>query len=703
MKHSLAILIAAIVIAVLALPTAVAQKADQAEVQLKAAINKEVVDGDLKAAIELYNKVAQSSNRAAAAHALVRMGQCYERLGDAEARKAYERVVREFGDQTEMATEARTRLAAIAEPATARKPELAVRQVWAGRDADLTGSPSADGRFLATTDWKTGDVAIRDLASGEMRHVTKTADVMQSTIFALNAIYSPDNQQIAYSWYDPKKFQGFDLWLTGVDGTGAHLLYHDQAASVYPVAWTPDGRTIVAQAFLSNAKVKQVVLISATNGNARVLKLPSPDGLPNKISVSPDGRSIVYDAPTADGKRDIFLFSLPDGPETRLVEHPADDSAPIWQPDGERVLFMSDRTGSPALWAEKVAGGRGAGLPELVRPDIGRTFVPMGFTRSGALFYGLRTDMSDVYVATFDLKAARLLGPPAPVSQQMVGSRNLASWSPDGKYLAYLSSRGPGTTQRNTITVRTVDTVEERDVLADASTIRRLVWAPDGTALIFPGLDRERRPGVFRVDLKSGAVSTLVHAGPDVVIPQAGITRDGKSLVYLAMNIVSGSQSIVVRDLQGGQEKVVTEPAPMPTGMALSPDGQQVAVTTADEASGKQAVVVVPVAGGAAREIYTVDKPRSLLRFPFWTPDGKEIVCGVGLQDKTEAWLVPAAGGDPRKLAIPMTGMTDLSFHPDGQRVAFSAARSQSEVWVLENFLPPASVKSPGAGQKVKK
>jgi Tol biopolymer transport system component len=229
------------------------------------------------------------------------------------------------------------------------------------------------------------------------------------------------------------------------------------------------------------------------------------------------------------------------------------------------------------------------------------------------------------------------------------------------------------------------------------------MWSPDRTALIFPGLDRERRPGVFRVDLKSGAVSTLVHAGPNVVIPQAGVTRDGKSLVYLAMDIVSGSQSIVVRDLQTGQEKIVTEPAPKPTGMALSPDGQRVAVTTADEASGKQAVVVVPVTGGAAREIYKVDKPRSILRFPFWTPDGKEIVCGVSLQDKTEAFLVPADGGDPRKLAVSIAGMTDLSFHPDGQRVAFSAGRSQSEVWVMENFVPPAKPQSPTARQKVKK
>jgi len=68
---------------------------DQLEVALQAAMKKESVDGDLKGAIEAYKKIAQSRNRAVTAKALVRMGQCYEKLGDAESRKAYERVLRE--------------------------------------------------------------------------------------------------------------------------------------------------------------------------------------------------------------------------------------------------------------------------------------------------------------------------------------------------------------------------------------------------------------------------------------------------------------------------------------------------------------------------------------------------------------------------------------------------------------------------------
>src|SRR5262245_53701672 len=117
----------ALLILTLAVAIATPQKSDRADTQLQAAINKETVEGDLKSAIEIYKRVAQSGNRPVAAKALVRMGQCYEKLGNAEARKAYERVVRDFADQSEQARAAQTRLNATRAP----KPSgLIVRQVW---------------------------------------------------------------------------------------------------------------------------------------------------------------------------------------------------------------------------------------------------------------------------------------------------------------------------------------------------------------------------------------------------------------------------------------------------------------------------------------------------------------------------------------------------------------------------------------------
>jgi outer membrane protein assembly factor BamD (BamD/ComL family) len=72
-------------------------QSNEAERQLKAAMNAELVNGDLKTAIKQYGEIAakHKNDRAVAAMALVRMAEAYHKLGDAESRKVYERVLRE--------------------------------------------------------------------------------------------------------------------------------------------------------------------------------------------------------------------------------------------------------------------------------------------------------------------------------------------------------------------------------------------------------------------------------------------------------------------------------------------------------------------------------------------------------------------------------------------------------------------------------
>src|SRR5687768_12089453 len=82
----------------------------QDEIALRAAMEKETVQGDLKGAIEQFKKIAQSKNRSIAARALVRMAECYEKLGNVESRKIYEHVVKDFADQKEAVAVARARL-----------------------------------------------------------------------------------------------------------------------------------------------------------------------------------------------------------------------------------------------------------------------------------------------------------------------------------------------------------------------------------------------------------------------------------------------------------------------------------------------------------------------------------------------------------------------------------------------------------------
>src|ERR1051325_7498952 len=102
---------------------------DAANVLMQAAIKKELVDGDLNGAIKQYAAIVarHKSDRAVTAMALVHMAECYQKMGDAESRKIYEQVVREYADQKEAVTMARAKLGASPTP---RSAGIITRQVW---------------------------------------------------------------------------------------------------------------------------------------------------------------------------------------------------------------------------------------------------------------------------------------------------------------------------------------------------------------------------------------------------------------------------------------------------------------------------------------------------------------------------------------------------------------------------------------------
>jgi hypothetical protein len=143
--------------------------AAQPDVNLQRAIRKETVEGDLKGAIGLYRKVIAEAgrNRPAAAQALLHLAECQEKLGQSEARQAYERLVKDFADQKEAST-ARARLAALS-PASTRS--MSAHRLWerAGFDGRLT----PDGKLLPHTDWSTGDLCLRDLELNQSRVLIK--------------------------------------------------------------------------------------------------------------------------------------------------------------------------------------------------------------------------------------------------------------------------------------------------------------------------------------------------------------------------------------------------------------------------------------------------------------------------------------------------------------------------------------------------
>ncbi len=136
----------------------------------------------------------------------------------------------------------------------------------------------------------------------------------------------------------------------------------------------------------------------------------------------------------------------------------------------------------------------------------------------------------------------------------------------------------------------------------------------------------------------------------------------------------------------------VTEPAVYQSSLSISPDSRHLAVVVRDKDAGAMRhVMVVPTTGGESRDVLSSTQ----LAWPVsvaWAPDGQSVlfVKQPNARDpKTELWLAPIQGGEPRKLELTAEGIRDLRIHPDGRHVAYTSGRDRSAVWVMENFLPP--------------
>ena len=649
--------------------------AQSSEALLGAALHQEEVEGNLEAAIATYKKVlAQpAGNRALAARAQFRLGVCYEKLGQGEARKAYERVLSNYADQREVVAQAQVRLSALRRPAA-----VATRQIWAGPEANGSGGVSPDGRLLTYVDWKSGgNLAVRDLTTGVNRLLTNNKGPQaDSSQFAVISTVSPDGKQVAYTW--SIKQDHYDLRLIGMDGSGARVLYRDKQDSyIEPAAWSPDGKHILATVS------RQIVLVSVADGSVRVLR--SGSGWPAKNAFSPNGRYIVYDRRSKEDspERDIFLLAIRDGREIPLIQHPANDEVLGWAPDGKRILFASDRSGTKDAWLIEVQGEKVNGTPLLVKPDLPR-MNPIGFARNGSYYYGTGTASTELYLARLDPAAGKFLKAPAPAIQRFVLPYTEPTFSPDGRYLAYLLHGGSSSDRF--IAIRALETGQDRQL---PRSFRRLFpqlsWFPDGLSLLVAGAHQSNY-GIYKVDIQSGKVTVLVDAGPNVFLATPQSSPDSK-VVFYKRNIwkregpsETPQYTTLRRELETGQEKVLL--GAWNNSMAVSPDGLQLAVATDTE------LKLIPAAGGESRELLRVAAPESLASVA-WTPDGRQLLFLRGSKQSSDLWRIPAEGGQPQKIGPLPKGALGLRVHPDGQRLAFTAGEpGQSEVWVLENFLP---------------
>jgi dipeptidyl aminopeptidase/acylaminoacyl peptidase len=223
-----------------------------------------------------------------------------------------------------------------------------------------------------------------------------------------------------------------------------------------------------------------------------------------------------------------------------------------------------------------------------------------------------------------------------------------ASWSPDGRWLAFLSDRDDDSGQ---LFVIPTDGGEARQVTRKLSGIEGVVWSPKSGRLGFVARVRpDGEPSILN--------------GPDPP-PLREIRRikhrfDGKGLL-------DGRAHVFVVGLDGEEPRQVTDGDWDDSAPAWSPDGESIAFAsnrTADrDWDDGSDIYVVPSAGGRAHKL---TRSRHALGAPAWSPDGQIVACLGRTADapagaNVRLWTVPATGGEPTCL----TASLDVSIGSD--------------------------------------
>jgi CubicO group peptidase (beta-lactamase class C family)/imidazolonepropionase-like amidohydrolase/Tol biopolymer transport system component len=454
----------------------------------------------------------------------------------------------------------------------------------------------------------------------------------------------------------------------------------------------------------------------------RTVAFTTTEGTWMSLDVTRDGSTLLVEL-----LGDIYALPVEGGRTRPLLAGRAFQSQPRVSPDGARIAYISDGSGSDNVWVANLDGSNARQVTRLPRAGmLSPSWTPDGesvvvtvtdpFVTRTAELWRYRVDTGEGVRVQENTN-----GLPAPlVSAPLPGP--YGAWpSPDGRHVwfASVTPRPYGSRNGAGSTIQRVPLAggPAESVLVEGTPAMKPMLSPDGATLVY-GTTREGRTGLKARTLATGTERWLAYpvdrhqlearASRDL-LPTAAFSPDGRWL-YAAfggrihrLGVRDGSDTIIPFSTDVSLEVVPTIRVAhrVDTGAVRSRRVQQLATApdgrTAFSTLGR--LWVTERAGGPARRLTATPRAREFM--PAWSPDGRWVAYVTWDEEGGALWKARADGGAPpvRLTTVPALWISP-SWSADGRTITAVTAPLRSSLLAPPGVAPADAQRAevPAAG-----
>jgi Tol biopolymer transport system component len=226
--------------------------------------------------------------------------------------------------------------------------------------------------------------------------------------------FSPDGRSVLYTKLDSNGFYyaHSDLYLYDLEKKSERRLTH--GARAYVAAFAPDGQTIYFAHHIGRDASTAISKLDLQSGKITPVKEFSDNSVTvHSLAVSPDGKTLALSLWKRGGYQDIYLLPREGGELQAVTQDKDEDLDPSFSPDGQYLLFSSDRGEYRVanLYAYKLDNGSFYKVTNVLTGAFDPAVSPDG---KSIAFTGYGGDGYDIYLMPFDPQSWK----PVTISQE---------------------------------------------------------------------------------------------------------------------------------------------------------------------------------------------------------------------------------------------------------------------------------------------